>query len=170
MSSWCQGNASIRRNAVENEIATYRTRASRTHRDICRNGCPDASSADRLLRISRAMRLSPTHFHCRRWYHQPYLDSDRTRCEPPSEITAMNALSIARDILRKNLQLGARGDLLTEESALMGALPELNSLTVVSIVASIEELLGVTVVDGEINADVFRTLGSLARFIASKLE
>jgi len=82
----------------------------------------------------------------------------------------MNALSIARDILRKNLQLGARGDLLTEESALMGALPELNSLTVVSIVASIEELLGVTVVDGEINADVFRTLGSLARFIASKLE
>lgn len=81
----------------------------------------------------------------------------------------MNALSITIDLLRSTLQLGSRADQLTADSPLMGAYPEFNSLTVVGIVAGIEEALGCEVGDTEISEDIFQTVGSLADFIQSKL-
>lgn len=81
----------------------------------------------------------------------------------------MDSLSIAIDLLRSALQLGSRADKLTAESPLMGAYPEFNSLTVVGIVAGIEEALGCEVSDTEISEDVFQTVGSLADFIQIKL-
>lgn len=81
----------------------------------------------------------------------------------------MTSLDIAIDLLRTTLQLGARADQLTAESPLMGAFPEFNSLTVVGIVAGIEEALGCEVGDNEISEDVFQTVGSLASFIQAKM-
>lgn len=81
----------------------------------------------------------------------------------------MDAETLAREILRSDLQLGARADQLTRGSPLMGSLPEFNSLTVVSLISSIEEQTGCTVNDDEISAEIFETLGSLADFIASKM-
>ena len=81
----------------------------------------------------------------------------------------MESLNIAIDLLRNALQLGARADQLTAESPLMGAFPEFNSLTVVGIVAGIEETLGCEVGDTEISEEIFQTVGTLADFIQTKM-
>jgi acyl carrier protein len=81
----------------------------------------------------------------------------------------MTALELARELLRSALQLGSRADTLTMDTPLMGGFPEFNSLTVVGLVAGIEENLGCEVSDTEISEDVFRTVGTLAEFIQSKM-
>ncbi len=81
----------------------------------------------------------------------------------------MDPLEVARDILRSNLQLGARADNMDRNTALMGSLPEFNSLTVVGLIADIEEQTGNSVEDDEISADIFETVGTFADFIASKM-
>lgn len=81
----------------------------------------------------------------------------------------MDPLEVARDILRSNLQLGARADGMDRNTALMGSLPEFNSLTVVGLIADIEEQTGNSVEDDEISADIFETVGTFADFIASKM-
>lgn len=81
----------------------------------------------------------------------------------------MEALEIAKDLLRTALQLGDKANRLTMESPLMGAYPEFNSLTVVGLITGIEEQLGCAVEDEEISEEIFQTVGSLARFIETKL-
>lgn len=81
----------------------------------------------------------------------------------------MDAETLAREILRSDLQLGARADRLERSSALMGSLPEFNSLTVVSLISSVEEQVGCTVDDDEISAEIFETFGAFADFIAIKM-
>lgn len=55
------------------------------------------------------------------------------------------------------------------ETPVLGAIPEMDSMSVVSILMSLEEQYGVMVDDDEIDADVFATVGSLTRFVESKL-
>lgn len=55
------------------------------------------------------------------------------------------------------------------ETPVLGAIPEMDSMSVVSILVSLEEQYGVMVDDDEIDADVFATVGSLTRFLESKL-
>lgn len=74
-----------------------------------------------------------------------------------------------RNLLAQALQLGDRALALTESSALLGALPELDSMAVVGILTSLEEHFGFTVEDDEISADTFATLGSLVSFVERKL-
>jgi acyl carrier protein len=73
-----------------------------------------------------------------------------------------------RRILGETLQLGERADQLTEQSRLLGAIPELDSMAVVGVITSIEEAYGLTIDDDELSAEVFETVGSLSRFIAQK--
>lgn len=82
---------------------------------------------------------------------------------------SMDAFTLAREILRSNLQLGARADHLTRDTALMGSLPEFNSLAAVGLITDIEDRLGCTIHDDEISADTFQTAGTFADFIASKM-
>jgi len=81
----------------------------------------------------------------------------------------METLIRVRRILRDALQLGDRVDSLTDSSALLGAIPELDSMAVVSVITMIEDEFGVTVDDDEISADTFATLGSLNQFVAEKI-
>lgn len=81
----------------------------------------------------------------------------------------MDPLEIARDILRSNLQLGARADRMDRNTALMGSMPEFSSLTVVGLIADIEEQTGSSVADDEISADIFETVGTFTDFVASKM-
>lgn len=55
------------------------------------------------------------------------------------------------------------------DTRVLGAIPEMDSMSVVGILASMEELYGITVDDDEIDADVFATVGSLTAFVESKL-
>jgi len=75
-----------------------------------------------------------------------------------------------KNMLSRSLQLGSRGDSLTMDSPLLGALPELDSMAVVSILTALEEHFGVTVDDDEISAETFATLGSLVGFVENKLQ
>ncbi len=73
-----------------------------------------------------------------------------------------------RKILGDALQLGPRAATLTESSRLLGDIPEFDSMAVVSVVTMIEEEFGITMDDDELSAEVFETVGSLARFVAAK--
>ena len=73
-----------------------------------------------------------------------------------------------RDILRDVLSLGSRADRLEMNSALLGAVPELDSMAVVSVIAALEDRFGFTVDDDEISGATFATLGSLVEFISVK--
>lgn len=74
-----------------------------------------------------------------------------------------------KKILAQTLQLGSRVNGLTNQSMLLGALPELDSMAVVTILTSLEEHFGFIVEDDEISADTFATLGSLTAFVEQKL-
>jgi acyl carrier protein len=81
----------------------------------------------------------------------------------------MDTVTTVKGILRAALNLGPRADALLESSALLGGLPEFDSMAVVTVVTMIEDELGVVIADDELSADVFATVGSLARFVAQKM-
>jgi acyl carrier protein len=72
-------------------------------------------------------------------------------------------------VLRDVLQLGPRADRLTRATQLLGSLPELDSMAVVTVITALEERFGLTVEDDEISAETFATVGALADFVESKL-
>jgi acyl carrier protein len=80
----------------------------------------------------------------------------------------MTDISRVRKILRDTLQLGARADRLTEDSRLLGEIPEFDSMAVVAVVTAIEEEYGLTIHDDELSAELFETVGSLSRFISRR--
>lgn len=78
-------------------------------------------------------------------------------------------LDEVKAVVGNALQLGDRLRNMNESSALLGAVPELDSMAVVNVITALEERFDITVADDEIGAAAFETLGSLARFVESKL-
>lgn len=78
-------------------------------------------------------------------------------------------LEEVRNIVGDVLSLGAAKDALTEQSALLGSIPELDSMAVVNLITALEEHFGIVVDDDEISASTFETLGSLTAFVQQKL-
>ena len=78
-------------------------------------------------------------------------------------------LDDVRNILADVLSLGDAKNSLTKDSALLGSIPELDSMAVVSIITALEEQFGIVVDDDEISASTFETLGSLSAFVEQKL-
>lgn len=74
-----------------------------------------------------------------------------------------------KTILADVLSLGAAKDALTAQSALLGSIPELDSMAVVNLITALEEHFGIIVDDDEIGASTFETLGSLSAFVQQKL-
>ncbi|MDD5271587.1 MAG: acyl carrier protein [Methylovulum sp.] len=75
---------------------------------------------------------------------------------------------LVKNILRQHLQLGDAVDTYTATTPLLGALPELDSMGVVTLITAIEDTVGCTIDDDEINADLFTSFGSLVAFVKSK--
>ena len=73
-------------------------------------------------------------------------------------------------ILDEILRLGGRAAELDSAAPLLGAIPELDSMAVVSILTTIEERFGIVVDDDEMDGAVFATVGSLSRFVSGKLD
>jgi acyl carrier protein len=78
-------------------------------------------------------------------------------------------LEEVRTVVGRALQLGNRVQSMSESSALLGAIPELDSIAVVNVITALEEHFDITVADDEIGAAAFETLGSLTRFVEGKL-
>ena len=81
----------------------------------------------------------------------------------------MNILKEVSRVLDEVLSLGGRSAAYTRETPLMGAIPELDSMAVVTLITTLEEQFGLVVDDDDIDGSTFATVGSLCDFVASKL-
>ena len=72
-------------------------------------------------------------------------------------------------LLDETLHLEGRAASFDEDTPLLGALPELDSMGVVSLLTAFEDRLGITVDDDEIDGSVFQTFGTLLAFVKERL-
>jgi acyl carrier protein len=82
----------------------------------------------------------------------------------------MSTFNQVRALVGEVLQLGDRTENLGPDSPLLGAIPELDSMAVVSVITALEESFDILVQDDDISADVFETLGTLAEFVDRRLQ
>jgi acyl carrier protein len=81
-------------------------------------------------------------------------------------------MDVQREVLRvlaEVLSLGDRTATFTRSTHLLGAIPELDSMAVVTLITTLEEQLGITVDDDDIDGETFATVGSLVDFVGAKL-
>jgi acyl carrier protein len=81
-------------------------------------------------------------------------------------------LDVQQSVLRvlgSVLNLGERTTRFTLDSPLLGAVPELDSMAVVSLLTALEEKFDFQVDDDEVDGQTFATVGSLVAFVESKL-
>ncbi len=81
----------------------------------------------------------------------------------------MNTQQHLLDILDDVLSLEGRAKAFTSDTALLGALPELDSMAVVSLITALEEQFGIVMDDDEIDGATFATVGALTDFVDQKL-
>ena len=81
----------------------------------------------------------------------------------------MNVHQEVLRVLDETLSLGGRSASFTRETPLLGAIAELDSMAVVTLITSLEEQLGITVDDDDIDGDTFATVGALVDFAAAKI-
>lgn len=67
------------------------------------------------------------------------------------------------------LSLRGRGMGFTRDTNLLGAVPEFDSMAVVSLITALEERFGIAVNDDDIDGATFATVGSLSDFVAARL-
>jgi len=73
-------------------------------------------------------------------------------------------------VLDEVLSLQGRALQFDRGTPLLGAVPELDSMAVVSLITTLEERLGIMVDDDDVSGDTFATAGALIDFVAAKLE
>lgn len=79
-----------------------------------------------------------------------------------------DTIDAVRTVLIETLELSHSPEALTADTALFGAIPELDSFGVIALVSALEERFDITIDDDEFGAELFETLGSLADFVDSK--
>ena len=72
-------------------------------------------------------------------------------------------------LLDDTLGLKGRAAQFTRGTHLMGALPELDSMAVVGLLAALEDRFGMVLADDEIDGQTFATVGSLVDFVQGKV-
>ena len=79
------------------------------------------------------------------------------------------AAEAVRGVLKQVLGLdAARVAAFTDATPLFGALPELDSMAVASVLTELEDRLGIMIEDDEVDGDMLETVGALTRFAAAK--
>lgn len=81
----------------------------------------------------------------------------------------MNIQKEVLSLLDEILSLNGRAACFTADTPLLGAIPELDSMAVVALLAQFEERLGFVIDDDEIDGGTFATVGSLVQFVNKKL-
>ena len=81
-------------------------------------------------------------------------------------------MDITQEVLRildEVLSLGGRSANFDRETPLLGAIPELDSMAVVSLITALEEQLGLVVDDDDMDGATFATVGALVDCVSGKL-
>ncbi len=81
-------------------------------------------------------------------------------------------MDVAKEVLQlldEALSLGGRAAAFDASTPLLGAIPELDSMAVVTLITGMEERFGIMVDDDDIDGQTFASVGSLTDFIAAKL-
>lgn len=73
-------------------------------------------------------------------------------------------------ILEEILSLKGRSASFVDDTPLLGAIPELDSMAVVALMTTLEERFGFVIEDDEIDGATFATVGTLVEFVRGKLE
>ncbi|MAU41776.1 MAG: acyl carrier protein [Kordiimonas sp.] len=81
----------------------------------------------------------------------------------------MAVIEDVRKILRDTLQIGDKANDIATDTALLGNIPELDSMAVAMLITSIEEYFDIIIEDDDISAETFETFGSLCLFVDEKL-
>lgn len=71
-------------------------------------------------------------------------------------------------VLNETLQLEGRADRFKAGTLLLGNIPELDSMAVVTVISGLETHFGIMVEDDDNLASAFVSLGSLADYVADK--
>ncbi|MBL1277362.1 MAG: acyl carrier protein [Ectothiorhodospiraceae bacterium] len=71
-------------------------------------------------------------------------------------------------VLGEALQIEDRTSDMTRSTLLLGNLPELDSMAVVTLLTALEESFGIIIDDDDLVADAFLSLGSLVNFVEDK--
>lgn len=79
----------------------------------------------------------------------------------------MQHIDTVTSILARTLGLPAHR--FEPDAALLGSVPELDSMAVIGVISALEQYFGIEVDDDEISARHFATLASLAAFVDDKL-
>lgn len=72
-------------------------------------------------------------------------------------------------VLDEVLSLGGRASAFTRDTHLLGSIPELDSMAVVTLITTLEERMGIVIDDDEITGDTFATVGTLVDFVSAKV-
>lgn len=62
-----------------------------------------------------------------------------------------------------------RAALMSADSPLLGAVPEFDSMAVVTVITSLESQFSIVFEDDEISAEAFESVGTLVSFVAEKI-
>ena len=81
----------------------------------------------------------------------------------------MVSLNDLKALIGDLLQIAELLECWGEDAALLGAIPEFDSMAVVSVLTVIEENYGIMIDDDEVSAENFETLGSLLNFVNAKV-
>jgi acyl carrier protein len=81
----------------------------------------------------------------------------------------MDVTQEVQRVLDEVLSLNGRSAAFTRATPLLGAIPELDSMAVVSLITRLEEHFGLTVDDDDMDGSTFATVGSLTDFVSEKL-
>jgi len=92
------------------------------------------------------------------------------RAEPLKEDAPQASIDeTLRAVLRDVLGLSAESvQSFTDETLLFGALPELDSMAVATLLTEIEDRFSILIDDDDVDGDTFESFGSLAAFIRGK--
>jgi acyl carrier protein len=78
----------------------------------------------------------------------------------------MSDLKQISQILRDCLQLG--DVILSEDTALLGDMPEFDSMAVISVIQALQTECAIQIHDDDISGETFATVGSLLAFVKAK--
>lgn len=79
-----------------------------------------------------------------------------------------DTLDTLRRLLDEVLELDGRGLQLQADSPLLGALPEFDSLAVVTLLGELQTRFDIEIEDADIDPDIFLTVGSLRAFVEAR--